>query len=75
MWVNVMTSVGPAGRVTTRDGKNFNVASFSNTVKNEINVKLCMMVQLNELYPFIPLSMTLSNFKVTAVPNTFRSYL
>ena len=39
-------------------GKNFNVAIFSVTI-HMINVKLCMMVVLMELYPFIPLSVTL----------------
>ena len=38
-------------------GKNFNVAIFSDTIIM-INVKLCMMVVLIELYPFIPLSAT-----------------
>ena len=39
-------------------GKNFNIAIFLDTV-NMINVKLCMMVVLVELYTFIPLSVTL----------------
>ena len=41
-----------------RRGENVNVAIFSDTV-NIINVKLCMMVVLSYLYPFIPLSVTL----------------
>ena len=32
-----------------------------------INVKLCIMVLLTELYPFTSLSVTLNIFKVTAV--------
>ena len=35
-------------------GKNFNIAVFSDIV-NMINVKVCMMVVLTELYSFIPL--------------------
>ena len=46
-----------AGRLTVC-GKNFNVTISSDTV-NMINVKLCMMVVLVELYTFIPLSVTL----------------
>ena len=38
--------------------KNFNVAIFWDIV-NMINVKLCMMVVLTELYSYIPISMTL----------------
>ena len=41
--------------------KNFNVVIFSDTT-NLINVKHCVMVILIELYPFIPLSMTLIVF-------------
>ena len=36
-------------------GKNFNAVIFSDTI-NVINVKLCMMVLLSELYLFISLS-------------------
>ena len=39
-------------------GKIFNVGIFSDTV-NKVNVNFCMMVVLIELYPFIPLSVTL----------------
>ena len=42
--------------------KNFDVAIFSDTV-NEVNVKLCMMVVFVELYPFIPLPVTLIVFQ------------
>ena len=38
-----MTNVGPAGRVTVRRGKNFNVAIFSDAI-NVTNVELCIMV-------------------------------
>ena len=48
--------------VIVRHGKNFNVAIFSDTT-NVINVKLCMMILLTELYPLIPLQMTLSIFQ------------
>ena len=41
--------------------KTFRFAIFSDTV-NMINVKLCMMVVLIDLYSFIPLSGTLSLF-------------
>ena len=40
-----MISVGPAGWVIVRRGKNFNVEIFSNTT-NLMNIKLCMMVYL-----------------------------
>ena len=43
-------------------GKNFNIVIISDTM-NMINVKLCMMVVLSELYPFIPLSVTLIVFE------------
>ena len=42
--------------------ENFNIGIFSDTL-NMINVKLCLMVLLNELYLFIPLSMTLTIFE------------
>ena len=51
-----MISVRPAGGVLV--WQNFKVAVFSDTIKM-INVKLCMMVVLTELYPFKPLSVTL----------------
>ena len=51
-----MISVRPAGGVLV--WQNFKVAVFSDTIKM-INVKLCMMVVLTELYPFVPLSVTL----------------
>ena len=43
-------------------GKNSNAAVFSDTL-NMINVKLCLMVVLFELYPFIPVSLTLIVFQ------------
>ena len=49
-----MIGVGPA--------ENFNVAIFSDTV-NVINVKLCMMVLLTELYMFMPLSVAFTIFQ------------
>ena len=38
--------------------ENFNTAIFSDTIY-ATNVKLCMMVVLNEFYLFVPLSVTL----------------
>ena len=47
-----MISVRPASWVIVWHGKNFNVAIFLDTI-NVINVKLCLMVLLIELYlPF-----------------------
>ena len=43
-------------------GKNFDVAIFLDTI-NMIDVKLCVMVVLIELYLFIPLSLTLIVFQ------------
>ena len=42
--------------------QNFNIVIFSDTI-NVLNVKLCMMVELIEFYPFIPLSVTLMVFQ------------
>ena len=53
----VMISVRLAHPVSVC-GKNFNVVIFSDTI-NTINVKLCMMVVLIDLYPFTPLSITM----------------
>ena len=39
----------PSGRVIVRRGKNFNIAIFLNTV-HMINVKVCQMVLLAELF-------------------------
>ena len=50
-----------AGRVSVY-GKHFNVEIFSDTM-NMINDKLCMMVVLIELLPFMPLSDTLIAFQ------------
>ena len=44
------------------DVENFNVGIYSDTIK-VINVNLCMMVLLIELYLFIPLSVTLTIFQ------------
>ena len=41
---------------------NYYIAIYSDTI-NMIDVKLCMMVLLIELYLFIPLSMTLTIFQ------------
>ena len=49
---------------------NFYVAVSPNTI-SVINVKLCMMVLLIELCLIIPLFVTLTIFKVTAVSNSF----
>ena len=57
-------------------GENFNIGIFSDTI-DVINVKLCMMVLLIELYLFIPLSMTLATFQgatVTALTDNVFSY-
>ena len=42
--------------------ENFNIGDYLGTV-NVINVKLCMMVLLIELYLFIPLSVTMTIFE------------
>ena len=63
-------SVGPASQVIVQHGKNFNIAIFWDTI-NVTNVKFCLMVPLTELYLFIPLSVTLTIFQVTAVSNGF----
>ena len=54
-FVYVMINVGPAGQPGdfVRRGKNINVAIFSDTI-NVINVKLCLILPLIELYLFIP---------------------
>ena len=52
-----MISVRPAGQLSVC-GKNFNVAIFLDTI-SKINGKLCMIVVLIELYPFVTLSVTL----------------
>ena len=51
-------------------GKEFNVAIFSDII-NMINVKIHMMVVLIELYPFIPLSITLTVFQGHSVVKQF----
>ena len=43
-------------------GKNFYVSISSDSI-NVIDVKLCMVVPLTELYPFVPCSVTLSIFQ------------
>ena len=57
-----MIIVSPAGLIIVWHGENFNVAIFSAAVK-VINVKLCMMVLLVELYVFILHSMILTIFQ------------
>ena len=56
-----MISVRPAGRLSVC-GKNFNIAIFSDTV-SMIKVKVCTIVVLIELYPFVPLSVTFVLFQ------------
>ena len=57
-----MISVRPASQLSVCS-KKFNIAIFSDTI-DMINVKLCMMVVLiDHLYPFIPLSVTLIVFQ------------
>ena len=51
-----------AGRVNLWRGKNFNVAIFLGII-NVMYIKLCMMALLIELYPFMPLSVTLIVFQ------------
>ena len=48
------SSAWPAGRLTVC-GKDFYIVIFSDTI-NMINVKLCVVVVLIELHPFVPLS-------------------
>ena len=42
--------------------KNFNIGIYSDTI-NMINVKLCVMVLLIELYLFLSPSVTMTTFK------------
>ena len=60
-----MISARPAGRLahrpSVRRGKNCNTI-FSDTI-SMVNVKLCTMMLLIELYPFIPLSVTFNVFE------------
>ena len=65
----VTISVRPAGRLYVCD-KNFNVAIFLDTIYIT-NAKLCMIVLLIELYPFIPLSVTLIVIQSHRVSNNF----
>ena len=51
--------------------QNFNIGIFSGTI-NAINVKLGIMVLFTELYLFLPLSLTLTVFMVTAMSNSFK---
>ena len=60
--INVGLTGGPAGHLSGRAQKNFNIAVFSDTII-VINVQVCMMVLLTELYLFIPLSVTLTVFQ------------
>ena len=46
--------------------ENFNIWVYSDTI-DMMNAKIFMMVPLIELYLFIPLSVTLTIFKVTSV--------
>ena len=51
--------------------KNFNMGIYSDTI-NVIDIKLCMMVVLTELYPFMPLSVTLIVFQGHSSVNQFQ---
>ena len=51
-----------ACRVIVQHGKNFNLANVLDTI-NIINDKLCIMLLLTKLYPYTPVSMTLSVFQ------------
>ena len=53
-----MISIRPASQQVSICSKYFNIAIFSDFI-NMINIKLFVMVVLIELYPFIPLSVTL----------------
>ena len=66
--VNLCNVSFRAGGVIVRHGKNFNAATFSDTIK-VIIVKLCTMALLIRLYQFIALSVTLTFLKITAVSN------
>ena len=57
----VMISVTTAAGRFSVCGKNFNVAILSDTI-DTVYVRLRMVVVLIELYPFIPLSVTLIVF-------------
>ena len=65
VWMYVMIIVGLAGQLIVwlclAWQKLINVAIVSDTV-NVINVKLCMIMWLIELYLFIPLSVTVTIF-------------
>ena len=61
-----MLFVGQVSRLV----ENFNVGIFSET-SNEINVKLCMMVVLIDLYLFITFSVTLTVFQDPSNINSF----
>ena len=50
------------GQQIFRMWRNFSVVIFFDTI-NMITVKVCMMVALIKLYPFIPLSVTLIVFQ------------
>ena len=48
MWVYVMISVGPAGRVIVQRGKNINSVISLDSIK-VINIKHCIMVLLDRI--------------------------
>ena len=63
MWAYVMISVRPADSLLiVQRSKNFNIDIFSDAI-NVINVKLCMMVLLIELFLFPSFSETLTIFQ------------
>ena len=59
----------PADRISIC-GKSFKAAVFLDII-NVINVKLFMMVVLTDLYPDMPLSVTLMYFRDTSVSDSF----
>ena len=54
---SIMVSIRPAACWLSGVAKKINIVIFSDTI-NVINVKLCMMLLLIDLYLFIPLSVT-----------------
>ena len=69
MWVSVMISVRLAGPLSIC-GIHFDVGIFSDTT-DVVNIKLCIMVVLIEVYPFIPLSVTLIVFQRHRASDSF----
>ena len=57
-----MISVGPASWLIVQCGENLDFAVFWDTI-NVINVKLCMIIVLIELYSCMPLSVISTIFQ------------